>query len=88
MAALAILFAGTFVLRPSISGLNGRVLYYVIRVGVLVFATLFGSQRPPHRNGAAAGATSDPFADSTPSNSSGTDGGGTANRGPTVMEFH
>ena len=93
MVGLAILMLGTFVLRPSGRGLDARLIFYAIRVGVMVIALLFGTRhRTQFRSAADPSEQSDPFADpyadeassGGPSSSSSV----AAGRGPKVMEFN
>ena len=93
MVGLAVVLLGTFVLRPSRGGGGGAVMFYAIRLGVVLVALIYGSRHPLHRGlaggvrdgaGDDADANVDPFADSAPSASSGGGGGG----GPKVMEFN
>jgi hypothetical protein len=95
MAALALVLVGTFVLRPSARGaLGARVLFYAVRLGVVLVMLVFGS-RHPIRGGAGPGAggtggtdpfeASDPFADSATSSSSSSSA---SDGGPKVMEFN
>ena len=52
MVALAIVLVGTFVLRPSFSAMSprdGRTLYYVVRLGIVLFGLIYGSHHSSHR---------------------------------------
>jgi len=66
MVAAAIVLLGTFVLRPSVSGspLEGRLIYYLVRVGVLLVAVMYGAHHGPRHDSAVT--ATDPFADPTP----------------------
>src|SRR6478609_1626203 len=64
MVVLAILLVGTFVLRPAPSALSardGRIFYYVVRLGIVLFGLMYGSHHGPHpgpRYGAGGAADS------------------------------
>src|SRR4051812_48735987 len=62
MVALGVVLVGTFVLRPAPSAAGpryGHLLYYAIRLGILVFAVGYGSG--PRRFAGQSSGT-DPFA--------------------------